>query len=129
MTKKLQAEQKPQYSIKEKGEHPLDTVITKSNFNLDFTLRELQENIDRIQKIKVELSTKAKLDDAVCKNIEGTNPEFKDVELNMLKVYNIYSKARLSIEDIMEKIKEVDEILSEEQKALDEIKTQTGIEI
>jgi hypothetical protein len=129
MKKKLQAEQKPQYKVKEKGENVLDTIITKSNFDLDFTLREVQENIDRIKKMKVELSSKARLDDAVCKNIEGTNPEIKDIDPRILKVYHIYAKAKFFVEEAQEQIKRFDEVLDEEQKALEEIKVQTGVEI
>ena len=129
MSKKLQAEQKPQYKIKKKGENVLDTVITKSNFDLDFTLGEIQSNIDRIQKMKVELSSKARLDEATMINIEGTNPEIKEIDPRMLKVYYVYAKAKFFVEQAQNQIKQFDDVIAEEQKALAEIKEQCGIEI
>ena len=79
--------------------------------------------------MKVELVSKAKLDDAVCKNIEGTNPEIKKIDDKMLKVYYIYGKARFFVDEVQEQIKAFDDVIAEENKALEEIKKQTGIEI
>jgi hypothetical protein len=115
------------YKIKSKGEHALDTVITKSNFDLDFTLGEIQSNVDKIQKMKVEMSSKARLDEATMTNIEGTMPEIKDIKDEVLKVYYIYAKAKFFVEEVKNQIKHLDEVVAEEQKALDEIKAQTGI--
>lgn len=120
---------KPVYKVKKKAEGVLDTVIEKSNFTAEFTVGEIKTNIEQLKKMKIELVSKAKLDDATVKNILGTNPEIGKIDERMMQVYYVYHKANMFVKDVQDKIKEIDQVIEEETKSLEDIIKQTGIKI
>lgn len=120
---------KATYKIKKEGDNVFDTVIGKSNFTHDFSIREIKSNIDTMKKQKVALVSKAGLEDATCKNILRTNPEIADIDEKMLQVYYVYAQAKFFVDEVKNKVAEMDEAIATDKKALEEIIKQTGLKL
>jgi len=117
------------YTIKEKTEDFLDTVITKENMTADFTLREVEAEANRLKKALKELKARSQLENAKITNIETHHPAVKDMGDEERFTIHMYQEAKSVVKVADAKIEEIERALKNYAGELDEIHNQLGLKI
>lgn len=102
---------KKQYKIKDTKEDPLDTVIERSGLTAEFTLRDLNTNIARADKVMKELQGKHDIESAKMANIESYHPFVKDMSDQDINTTHMYAEAKEYVRQATEKMKEVEAVI------------------
>lgn len=115
------------YEVIEKAENPAETKVKKSGITAEFTLREVQADIASLQKLRLEIDAKARIESAKMQNIERDMPEIADMDENQRKIIYIYQQAASTYKMASEKVAEIDKQLEEYEAELNNITQQTGL--
>lgn len=117
------------YKILEEKQDPLDSVIEKSGLTSNFTLRELNQNVEGLKKLKKQLGGQKQIAEAKIINIEEHHPFTKKLtEQERFTVHMLeesYSMKRVCDA----KIAEIDAALAEEEATSKEVEQQVGIAV
>lgn len=120
------------YAIKERGEDDFATTIEKSNVVVEFTPRELYNDIARGKKLVTELKAKIDLAQQKCDNIEHHHPFVKDMSLADLFTCHMYYEQKVFLDKekgLQTKLDEIQaevDFMEEEFKKIAEV---TGLDI
>lgn len=113
---------KHNYKIVEEKEHWKDSVIEKDNIVAKFTIRDFENNIERMQKTLRELEAKHKVELAVMDNIERNHPFVKDLTDEQLNTAWMYQEAKAVVVQYAPRIAEFYEALNAEVKEMEDVK-------
>ena len=120
---------KPVFKVKETAENPLDTVIEKSNFTEELTLREIIGDIAYNDRILVELKAKRGVEAAKMANVEHFHPEVKDMPGEKLMACYLYQQSKVFVTECDKKIAQIEEAQASFKQEEAEIASQCGITI
>lgn len=118
---------KIKYEVIEKAENELDSVLTKTGHSDKFTMRNVQDNIEALRKLKIELEGKLAIDKATMDNIERNHPVVKGFDEAQLLAIYMYGNAKKNLAPYQAKLDEVEKALAEVPQELAEITKQTGL--
>lgn len=117
------------YKIKERALDPLDSLITKTGADIEFSLRAVENDIAYLQKNKREMISQMALEEAKMKNVVRTHPHIeKMTEEDRIACY-IYQQAYAFCKVAENKIKQIDEQVRDYEAEKEEIKNQTGLAV
>jgi len=100
----------------------IDYVIEKSGLKSEFTIRDINSNLARMEKITKELTAQLELEKAKMENIEHFHPFLKDLSAEDLHTAWLYQEAKEYADQIPPKLKEIEEAVANDQKTIDEAK-------
>lgn len=112
------------YKIKEEKEDWKDTVISKEGVVVDFTIRQFEENIERMQKVLRELEGTHKINLATVENIERNHGWIKKMKPEELHTASMYWEAKQIVLQYAPRIAEFYEALNIESKEMEDVKKQ-----
>lgn len=121
-----------EYKIQQTENKPAsvrDTVIEKHNGVITFTLGQLESSQRQLHKLERELQAQADLDGAKMTNIEEHHPFVKDLSEEDRFTVALYHDSAVRKAQVEEKLKQVRDAITEEEKALSDIKEQTGLSL
>lgn len=110
------------YKIKEENKNWKDTVIEKSGITADFTIRQFEDNIERLGKTLKELEATHKLNLAQMDNIERNHKFVKKMSDQDLNTAHMYWESKQIVAQYAPRIAEFYEALGIEKKEMDEVK-------
>jgi hypothetical protein len=119
--------EKHQYKIKEQGQSPIDHVIEKSNVSVDFTVRQVSQNVELMLKSKRELQAKLDYEKARIVNVEHFHKFVKRLSPVELQAAYIYVEAKEFVSQIVPKIAELEVAVATDLASLAEVERQIGI--
>lgn len=119
---------KMSYKILEENEDPRLTVIEKSELTAQYTLADIERNIDEVERVLRELDGKLRIEAAKCKNVEEHHPFVLEMSDDDLSTAAFYAEAKQYTKQIPEKIKQAEEVLANERKEQAEAKKLLGLE-
>jgi uncharacterized protein YukE len=114
------------YNIKEAKEDWRDTVIEKTNITSDFTIRQFEQNIERLQKTLKELEATHKLNLAMMENIERNHKFVKKLTDEEKNTVAMYWESQQIVKQYAPRIAEFYEALGAEAKEMEAVKTLFG---
>lgn len=117
----------PIYKVKTQEEK--ETTLSKSDFELDFTVESIESHIQYLVKRKAELEGQMKIEKAKMTNYTDNHPyilERTPEERNAIALYDVAETMYKACEEGLEKVMEQFAGYAIE---LEDIKKQTGIEI
>ena len=85
----------------------LDRVIVKTGDVVEFTMRELEENISRLSKYELDVQAKIDNDKAKIENIEHFNPWIKKMTDEKKHACYLYFLSFLALKEFEPKLEEV----------------------
>lgn len=117
------------YSVLKENENPSQSIIRKSNVNVDFTLDELAANEKSYRKLLNECASQKNLADAKMKNIEDNHPFVMDLTEEQAFTVHMYQEARAMSRVCGNKIPELQKEIEYIESEKKEIEKQIGIAI
>jgi hypothetical protein len=111
----------------EDGKQPGDVKIRKSGLTAEFTMNDIDRDIQLLEKKKTELDAQIKIEDAKMQNIDRTNPEVGQMSPEMRQVVYLYERAYAFCKVGKEKVEEIDKMIADYKHELMDIALQTGI--
>jgi hypothetical protein len=111
----------------EDGKQTGDVKIRKSGLTAEFTMNDIDRDIQLLEKKKLELDSQIKIEDAKMQNIDRTNPEVGQMSPEMRQVVYIYERAYAFCKVGKEKVEEIDKMIADYKHELMDIALQTGI--
>lgn len=115
------------YKIIKKAENPLETIIRKTDFSVDFTLGDLENNNTYHEKLKKEIEAKKQIEEAKIVNVLRTNPEVEKMDEKTLIAAFLYYGAKSFCKTAMDKLKQIENQISKDTNEIKEIRKQTGL--
>ena len=117
------------YKVVVKKDNPAECVIQKTGMIAEFTLGDINADIELLKKKREEVEGIMKISEARLINIDNTNPEIGEMSEELRQVIFIYAKDFSTAKVAKEKIAEIDAaIKSYRQEALT-IAMETGISV
>ena len=117
----------PTYKIKTQEENNL--VLSKSDFEIDFTVESVKEHINYLIKKKKELTAQKGLESAKMENIKSFHPEVLELTPEKRNAIALYDKAEAVYKACEDGLANVDKQFAEYAIELAEIEKQTGIKV
>lgn len=117
----------PTYKIKTQEENNL--VLSKSDFEIDFTVESVKEHINYLIKKKKELTAQKGLESAKMENIKSFHTEVLELTPEKRNAIALYDKAEAMYQACEDGLTNVDKQFAEYAIELAEIEKQTGIKI
>ena len=115
------------YSIVESAEDWKDSVIEKDNIKASFTIRQFEDNIERMNKTIREIEAKYKHEDVVVKNIEEHHPWVKDMSEQDLYTVWMYQEAKEVVKQYEPRIKEFKDAVQTEMQEMEHVKRKLNL--
>lgn len=115
------------YKIKEVNEDPKHSIIEKSGLKAQYTLADIERNIEQVNRVITELDATLRIKKAVIENVERNHPFVKDLDEAGLKAASLYAEAQEYLKQIPIKLEEARNVLSNELKEQDQAKKLLGI--
>ncbi len=104
-------------------------VVLKSGHVTEFYANALTDNIIKLRKMVKELKAQASYNAAEVKNLLHFNPWLKNMDDEKLKIGFLYERAMGTEQAAKDKLKEVEDVLEEELKAVEEVERDTKLKI
>lgn len=101
------------YQILETNTDYRESKIEKTNIKAVFTLKQVDEQIDYLNKLKKEISGKLEIEKAKMVNLEENNPIVKTIEPKDAIAVTLYEQAKAFIAPAVSKLAEVEKVLAE----------------
>jgi len=117
----------PTYKIKEQSKEK--TTLSKSDFELDFTVESINEHLKYLVNKKKELTAQMDLEKAKMTNYVENHPYIFNHTPEERNAIALYDRAETLYKVCEEGLESVNKQFAEYAVELDEIKKQTGIEI
>ena len=130
---KLKGEYPYKFKVKEKKEDDLETIIEESGMTADLTLRQVQDNLNRVKKMRTEMEAKAKLEEAKMINIvqnahsDMSSKRLEEMTEKDMQTAYIYANCFVMKKTAEEKLKQIQEALENIAQDCEEITKQTGL--
>lgn len=124
--------QEYKYTIKEHNDDPYRAVIKKENVVVEFTLAEVEADKKAAIKIKEQIESQIKLDEAQAQNVVNNHPyvlEATEEEQKRAVSITLYNGLKNKIEESKKKLAEFDKVFEEYEKEKKDIKEQTGLSL
>lgn len=118
-----------QFKIVKKAKNIDETVIECSNITNQFTIKDVNYNIEQLEKAKREVEPIIKLQKAKITNITEHNPSVLKLTEEERMAAHLYNEAFTFIKEAGKKIKEIDKQIKKQKGDLKEINKQTGLEV
>lgn len=115
------------YKIKETNEDPRYSVIEKSGLTSEYTLADIEKNLEHVRKVKMELDAKLRIEKAKCTNIETHHPFVLDLTDEQLSTVAMYAESKEFTQQIPARLEEVEKVLENELKEQAHAKKLLGI--
>jgi len=112
------------YTLKENQnlEDKSNAIIVVTNATREFTLGEMNYNINNIKKVIKELSANASLQKAIADNVLENNKELiESLTDEQMHAISMYFNAKKLLKEHSENLKKADEVLGLELKDLEKI--------
>lgn len=119
------------YKIKQKNKNPYDSLIIKTGLTAEFTINDIRNEIDALNKRKIEIEAKKGISDATIKNIkehDKTGVINKISEKERIAIF-LYEKAMIEIKAADELVKEINNQLDSYGAEIEDICKQTKLKI
>lgn len=110
------------YKVVEPAEDWRDSVIEKDQITAKFTIREFEDNIERMNKTIRELEAKFKHEKVVVNNIEHHHPFVKDMSEQDQYTVWMYREAKEVVKQFEPRIEEFKKALQEEIQQMTYVK-------
>jgi len=118
-----------EYIIKKEEKDPLDTVITKKNISVDFTMREVYADKLRMEKMIKEFEGQLTLSSAKIANIEEHHPFVKEMSEQDLFTAHMYQEQQAIARVMRSKLEELKQGIIDDAAEQAEIFKQIGIAV
>ena len=123
---------KYKYQIKEKASNPEDSVILKTGIEevkAEFSFNDINKDITTLNKKKLELEGKIKVETAKIQNVKDYHPETEKMDEKARIAASIYQISTEEVRIAEKYLEAIKERLDLYAKEMEEISRQTGIEI
>jgi hypothetical protein len=107
----------------------LDYVIKKTGFAVDFTLRDMQRDMDYNKRMKAELEGKLQVEKATMTNIERNHPFVLEFEDEKMAAIYLYFKAKCEVSAVESKLLDFEMAIKDGNREIGEIAKQTGLNL
>ncbi len=107
----------------------LDYVIKKTGFAVDFTLRDMQRDMDYNQRMKRELEGKLQIEKATMTNIERNHPFVLEFDDDKMAAIYLYFKSKCEVMAIESKLLDFEMAIKDGNREFGEIAKQTGLNL
>ena len=104
-------------------------VIIKVGHSVEFNIGDVRPHIEKMEKLKKELTAQVELEKAKQANIEAHHEVVKTLEGEQKAAIAIHYTSDSIIAQAESKLKEIEALLAEYAKELKEIEEQTGITV
>jgi exonuclease VII small subunit len=115
------------YKIKEKNEDPKLTVIQKTGLTAEYTLADIERNIEQVNRVITELDATLRVNKAKAENVERNHPFVMDLDETALEAARIYAETREYLKQLPERLETARQVLANELKEQDQAKKVLGI--
>jgi len=113
--------------VDRKAEDKLDYVIKKTNFSVDFTLREMHNDMEYNKRMKRELEGKLQIESATMENVKRNHPYVLEFDDEKLAAIYIYFKSKCECHAIENKLLDFEIAIKDGNREIGEIAKQTGL--
>lgn len=110
------------YKIIEEKEDWKDAVIEKDNIRATFSVRDFENNIERMEKTIREISAKFLHEQLIVKNIEEHHPFVKDMSDQDVHTVWMYQEAKEVVKQYEPRLTAFEEALKTEKAELEYVK-------
>ena len=114
--------------IKEEGD-VIDYVIEKRGLTSEFTIRDINSNLARMEKVTKELQAQLELEQAKMTNIEHFHPFVKDLSPEDLHTAWMYREAQEYVTQIVPKLEEIKNAVAADEKTVAEVKEALNLDV
>lgn len=115
--------------IDRKAENKLDFVIKKTGFAVDFTLREMHNDMEYNKRMVKELEGKLQIEKAMMENITRNHPYVLDFDDDKMAAIYLYFKSKCEVNAIESKLIDFGIAIKDGNREFGEIAKQTGLSI
>lgn len=98
-----------------------DRIIEKRGDIIEFSFSELENNIEKLKKLKVEIEAKIKHEEAVCENIKHFHSNITEMSEEDLLTAWMYKNSKGEIDIYSDKLKKVEDSLAQDSKEMEDI--------
>lgn len=116
------------YTIKEKNDNALETILEQSGNTFEVTPKKFLEDRDRCEKRIKELESQKEIETAKMANIDSHNPFIDKMSDEDMHAVHMYWESKLLLRACVDNLKLWREALDETNVGIDEIKNQTGLD-
>jgi tRNA(Ile2) C34 agmatinyltransferase TiaS len=113
--------------VDRKAEDKLDYVIKKTNFAVDFTLREMHNDMEYNKRMKRELEGKLQIESATMENVKRNHPFVLEMDDEKMAAVYIYFKSKCEVHAIENKLLDFEIAIKDGNREIGEIAKQTGL--
>ena len=106
-----------------------EQVIIKAGAEHEFKMSEVSEHLEKLRKLKVQLTSQKEVEDAKCENVKHFNSFIKDLTDEQLNAAYLYAGSYKLSKACAEKLVEIEEAQKEYAEELSEIEKQTGLKL
>lgn len=117
------------YKIIENNADPNLAVVEKSGISVQFTAKEIKENLAHVRKQKREIEGTCRVAEATKVNIKRTHPHIAAMSEEDLVAAYLYRQAIGTVTQALEKLTEIDDVIKQDEKSLAEMIEQTGLQV
>lgn len=107
----------------------LDYVIKKTGFAVDFTLRDMQRDMDYNKRMMAELQGKLQIESATKNNIERNHPFVLEMDDEKMATIYLYFKSKCEVSAIESKLLDFEMAIKDGNREIGEIAKQTGLSL
>lgn len=115
--------------VKDAPEDVLDQVIEKTGHVVEFTLRDIKEDIRINKQRKEEVEARRRIAAAAVKNIEENHAWVKDEDPQRLVTARLYVEETDTVENCDKVLEQFDEFFKDSDDQLEQIEKQIGAKI
>lgn len=101
-----------------------DRIIEKRGGVIEFTFSDVEQNLEKLSKLKNEVEIVLKHENAKMENIEHFHPFVKEMSEQDLSTVFLYMTAKRNSELYGSKLKEIDTAIEQDSSEMEEIKKQ-----